>query len=79
MSTTIRVRDETRDRLAKLAKATGRPMTDVLDDAVDALERRRFFDELNARYRELRADPAAWAAVEAERQLEEGTIRDASC
>ncbi len=78
MSTTIRVSEETRDRLSALARSTGSPMTKVVDDAVDALERRVFFDRLNARYAELNADPAALAEIEAERSLEDSTLRDAS-
>ena len=78
MSTTIRVSEDTRDRLAALARACGRPMTEVVDEAVDALERRAFFDALNARYRELRADPDQWAEIEAERSVEEHTLRDSS-
>lgn len=78
MSTTIRVPLRTRDRLAALAAATGRPMTAVVEDALDALERRVFFDSLNARYEELRADKAAWAAVEAERAVEDKAAGDRS-
>ena len=78
MSTTIRVSEQTRDRLAALADSTKRPMTRVLDDAVDALERRLFFDRLNRRYQELRDDPEVWAEIEAERRVEEETAGDAS-
>ncbi len=78
MSTTIRVSEETRDRLASLADATGRPMTRVLDEAVDALERKVFFDTLNRRYEELRNDSGAWSEIEQERRAEEGAVGDAS-
>jgi predicted transcriptional regulator len=78
MSTTIRVSEETRDRLASLADATGRPMTRVLDDAVEALERKMFFDAFNRRYQELREDPVTWYAIEEERQREEGALGDIS-
>ena len=78
MSTTIRVSEETRDRLAALSASTGRPMTKVVDDAVEALERRVFFEQLNSRYAELRNDPEASAEIEAERRVEEGTIGDVS-
>lgn len=78
MSTTIRVPDRTRDRLAALAVATGRPMTAIVEDALDALERRVFFEALNTRYAELRADEAAWTEIEAERATEEGDLRDES-
>lgn len=78
MSTTIRVSEETRDRLASLADATGRPMTRVLDEAVDALERKIFFDRLNRRYQELRDDPPAWSEIEQERRVEEDALGDLS-
>lgn len=76
MSTTIRVSEETRDRLASLAATTGRPMTRVLDDAVEALERNVFFDRFNRRYEELRDDPAAWSDIEQEREVEAGALGD---
>lgn len=78
MSTTIRVSEATRDRLAALARAAHRPMSEVVDSALDALERRVFFEQVNTRYRELRGDPARWAEIEAERAVEEAPIRDAS-
>ena len=53
-------------------------MTRVLDEAVDALERRVFFEQLNRRFGELRQDPQAWAGVEAERRVEEIAQGDAS-
>jgi predicted transcriptional regulator len=78
VSTTIRVSEETRDRLASLATATGRPMTRVLDDAVEALERKVFFDRFNRRHQELRHDSAAWSEIEQERRVEEGGLGDIS-
>ncbi|HTA32806.1 MAG TPA: hypothetical protein VK721_05220 [Solirubrobacteraceae bacterium] len=78
MSTTIRVSEPTRDRFARLAQATGRPMSQLVDEAVDALERRVFFDQLSARYEVLRNDPGAWKEIEAERTVESGTLRDRS-
>ena len=78
MSTTIRVSERTRDRFAKLADETGRPMTQLLDEAADALERRVFFGQFSARYEVLRNDPAAWAQIEAERALESGALPDSS-
>lgn len=78
MSTTIRVSEETRDRFAELARATGRPMTQLVDEAVDALERRIFFDRLSTRYEELRADREAWDEIVAERRAESGALADRS-
>lgn len=76
MSTTIRVSEQTRDRFAELAKATGRPMTELLDEAADALERRIFFDLFAARYSELRNDEKSWAEIEAERAEESLSLAD---
>ena len=78
MSTTIRVSEQTRDRFAKLADATGRPMTQLLDEAAEALERRVFFDQFIARYEALRDDPQAWGEIETERAFESGVVRDPS-
>ncbi len=53
-------------------------MTQLLDEAVDALERRVFFDEFSARYDELRSDPDAWESIEEERAVESHAVRDSS-
>lgn len=76
MSTTIRVSQRTRARIAALADATHRPMTAVVDEALDALERRAFFASFNQRYGELRDDEVTWTEIEAERQLEASSLTD---
>jgi hypothetical protein len=53
-------------------------MSQLVDEAADALERRVFFDQLTARYETLRADPDAWSEIEAERAVESGALRDSS-
>lgn len=77
MSTTIRVNDEARRRIAQLAEEDGRPMNAIVDDALDALERRRFFERFNLRYAELADDSDAWAEVLEERTIESGALGDA--
>lgn len=78
MSTTIRVSETTRARFAALAKQTGRPMTQLLDEAADALERDLFFHSLELRYEQLRDDVGAWSEIESERRIESGSLRDVS-
>lgn len=78
MSTTIRVSEDTRDRFARLASETGRPMTQLLDEAAEALERRLFFDQMDTRYAELRSGSDAWADIESERAVEDGVVGDRS-
>lgn len=51
-------------------------MTQLLDEAADALERRLFFEDFAARYEELRADEKAWASIESERRTESGALTD---
>ncbi len=53
-------------------------MTQLLDEAADALERRLFFEQLTHRYEELRSDVAAWEEIEAERAAEGPTVVDQS-
>jgi predicted DNA-binding protein len=78
MSTTIRVSEPTRDRFARLAQSTGRPMSQLVDEAADALERRVFFEQLSAGYEALRSDGDTWGEIEAERAAESGALRDSS-
>ena len=68
--------EPTRDRFARLAQATGRTMSQLVDEAADALERRVFFDQMAARYESLHADAATWREIEAERTVESGALRD---
>jgi predicted transcriptional regulator len=78
MSTTIRVSEHTRDRFARLADATGRSMSQLVDEAADALERRVFFDQLSAGYEALHADSEAWSEIAAERRVESASVGDRS-
>jgi hypothetical protein len=53
-------------------------MTQLLDEAADALERRVFFDRFSTRYEALRIDPLEWSEIEAERKVESGAVHDRS-
>ena len=70
--------ESTRDRFARLAGQTGRSMTQLVDEAADALERRVFFEQLATRFDELHDRPSMWAEIEAERALEAGSLHDQS-
>ncbi|MHB2022224.1 MAG: hypothetical protein ACYCO3_02660 [Mycobacteriales bacterium] len=76
MSTTVRVTEETRRRVAALAQASGRQMQQVLDDAVTAYERELFWRQFANGYEELATDPVGWAELQAERQAETPAVRD---
>jgi hypothetical protein len=62
--------------LRQLAKAEGKSMLTVLDEAVEALRRQRFLEQVNSAYAILRADPRAWEAVERERRAWDATLGD---
>jgi hypothetical protein len=53
-------------------------MSQLLEEAADALERRIFFDQFAAGYELLRADSDAWGEIESERAAESGTLHDSS-
>jgi hypothetical protein len=77
MSTpTVRISKASHRLLREMAEQTGQTMMEVLDKALDAYRRKLFFEQMNEGYAELRADPKAWAEVEAERKLWEATLMD---
>src|SRR5439155_21467477 len=73
---TVRISEASHQILRELAEQTGQTMMDVLDKALDAYRRKLFFDQLNAGYAELRADPEAWGQHVAERKLWDVTLMD---
>jgi len=75
-TSTIRVPARTYDRLKGLARAAGKPMSAVLEEAVESYEADRFFRDADAAYQRLRADAEAWEQELAERSLLEQTLQD---
>jgi hypothetical protein len=73
---TVRITAASHEILKALAEQTGQTMMDVLDKALDAYRRKLFFEQLNAGYAELRADPQAWAEHLAELKLWDATLMD---
>ena len=73
---TVRISEASHQILKEIAEQTGQTMMDVLEKALDAYRRKLFFEQLNAGYAELQADPAAWAEHLAERNLWDSTLMD---
>ena len=73
---TIRISDTAHGTLQKMSRAEGKPMAALLDEAVEALRRQRFLEQLNAAYAALRANPAEWESIEAERLEWDATLPD---
>jgi hypothetical protein len=73
---TVRISEASHQVLKELASRTGQTMVEVLDRAVDGYRRKLFFEQLNAGYAELRADPRAWAEHQAELKKWDATLMD---
>jgi predicted transcriptional regulator len=73
---TIPVSEGVRQKLQVLAEQSGRSVAEVLERAVEEYHARQFWEAVNRGYAELRADPEAWAAEEAERRAWDGTLMD---
>ena len=73
---TIRISAAAHGILREMSKAEGKPMLALLDEAVEALRRQRFLEQVNAAYATLRADPRAWEAIEDERRAWDVTLPD---
>jgi hypothetical protein len=73
---TTRISQAAHGILRELSKAEGKPMLALLDEAVEALRRQRFLEQVNAAYASLRADPKAWEGIEGERREWDRTLGD---
>lgn len=75
-TTTVRISSSAQRTLQQLSKATGRSQTALLEEAVEELRRKRFFEETNRAFAALKADPKAWAEELEERKAWETTLGD---
>ena len=76
MSVTIRIPPETHEQLRHLSAARKQPIGQVVAAAVERLKSDQFWDEMEAAFEELYADPVARAEYEAERKEWEATLLD---
>jgi predicted transcriptional regulator len=75
-SETVRIHPGTHVKLKELADQSGQSMTDVVEQAVEALRRQRFLEALNADFAALRGDVRAWKEELAERKAWDRTLAD---
>ena len=73
---TVRIGITSREALRALARESGRSMQAVLEEAIETLRRQRFLEGVNAAFAALRANPAQWSGLEAERAQWESTLQD---
>jgi hypothetical protein len=73
---TVRISEASHQILKELAEQSGQTMMAVLDKVLDVFRRKQFFEQLNAGYAELQADPKAWAEHLADRKHWDATLMD---
>ncbi|WP_237170652.1 toxin-antitoxin system protein [Paludisphaera borealis] len=73
---TVRISRLSHSLLRELAGETDETMVEVLDKAVRAYRNATLLAGLDADYRALRDDPAAWAEELRERESWDGTVGD---
>jgi hypothetical protein len=66
----------THQRVQNLAVRQGRSQQEVLDAAVELLDRKQFFEEAHREYESLRGDRNAMESLNAERRLLDGVSDD---
>jgi hypothetical protein len=59
-----------------MAQHDGRSMQELLEEAVEALRRKRFLQEVNSAYASLRLESEAWASERRQRRQWERTLLD---
>ncbi len=75
-TTTIRISRRARQEARALADATGKPMSQAVEDAIHAERRRVFWQQFRAAAARVAADPAAAAEEQADSALFEGALLD---
>jgi hypothetical protein len=73
---TTRISSTGLDLLHDLSREMNQPHTTVLDEALETLRRKLFFERLNQQYANLRSDREAWSEEVAERRLWDRTSAD---
>lgn len=76
MATTVRVRAAAHKALKEMSKSRGVPIAQLVEEAVERLQREEFFRQGNEAYARLREDPKAWAELLAERAEWDCTLMD---
>lgn len=75
-STTIRISQKARDEARELARSTGKPISQAVEEAIRRERRRLFFEQARKAHEAVIADPKARAEEEAEWAVWEETLTD---
>ena len=72
----VRIGREYHRTLRQLAKRMGESMQAVVEKAIDELQRKQFFEELDAAFANLKSDENAWQEELEEREQWASTLQD---
>lgn len=75
-STTVRISEATHALLRELADRSDRPMSAVIEAALEDYRRRLFWAQARREFEEVRTDAAAWQAHQEERAPWDATVGD---
>jgi hypothetical protein len=75
-TTTVRVRPDTREAIARLSERRGLAAADLLGELVARAEEDELLAAMNDDFRHLRTDPSRWSSIEADRSAWEQTLLD---
>jgi len=75
-STTIRISRQARDEARELARGTGKPISQAVEEAIRAERRRLFWASFRQAAATVLKDPSAATEEAADRELFEGTLGD---
>lgn len=73
---TTRIRESDHQLLQGLAEKTGKQHQEIIHEALDAYERQRLLDEINAAYARLKANPEEWQDELDERRIWDKAVGD---
>lgn len=75
-SQTIRIAEADHTALSEMSRATGKPMSALLTEAIRELQRSRLLRQTNEAYARLKQDPKAWQEEAEERLIWDNTFAD---
>jgi len=76
MSALVRIPDETKAKLDRLAQQTKQTRAALIVDALSALEERWFWKAFHQTYENIGQDPRSFDALRVERENEAGALKD---
>lgn len=76
MSQHVRIGEAHKETIRRIAEREGKTMQLVTEEAIEAHERRVFFNHLCDSFARLKRDPDAWSEADREREDWEGTLAD---